>query len=74
MVPSFEYSEKHSGVDCFFSLFANVFENASDLFISGDAVCLNKFNAQKQPVRLEQIMSRKKDFLPKIGDVLRNVH
>jgi len=88
MVPSFEYDEEHFEkirakidqlkkamyVDCFFALFTNVFENASDLFVSGDAVCLKKVGAQKQPVRLKQVMSRKKDFLPKIGDVLRNIH
>ncbi len=88
MVPSFEYSEKHfeeirakidhlrkaMGIDCFFALFTNVFENASELFVSGDAVCLNKVGAQKQPVRLKQVMSRKKDFLPKIGHLLRNIY
>ncbi len=88
MVPSFEYSEKHSeeirakidhlkkamDIDCFFALFTNVFENASELFVSGDTVCLNKVGAQKQPVILRQVMSRKKDFLPKIGRLLRNIY
>ncbi len=87
MVPSFEYSEGHSeeikakmdylrrvmSMDCFFALFTNVFENASDLFVSGDSICLNKFNAREQPVRLDKVMSRKKDFLPMIGQVVRNI-
>ncbi len=85
MVPSFEYSQNHSeeiknalehfrksmNVDCFFALFTNVFENASDLFAAGDSSCLNKAEVRKQPIRLEKIMSRKKDFLPRIGAILR---
>ena len=87
MVPSFEYSQTHSeeiksalehfrksmNVDCFFALFTNVFENASDLFADGDSTCLNKAEVRKQPIRLEKIMSRKKDFLPKIGEILRKI-
>ncbi len=87
MVPSFEYDRAHSeeiketvehlrksmGVDCFFALFTNVFENASDLFASGENSCLSKSEIHEQPTRLNNVMSRKKDFLPKIGSVLRKI-
>ncbi len=87
MVPSFEYDKKRAkeiektvkrirknfGLDCFFVLFTNVFENASDLFVDGDATCLSKFSSQKQPITLKNVMSRKKDFLPKIGQILRDM-
>ncbi len=87
MAPSFEYDRRHAeeiqktikrirtnaGLDCFFVLFTNVFENASDLFVDGEQACLNKFSSQKQPITLKNVMSRKKDFLPKIGQILRSM-
>ncbi len=87
MVPSFEYDRKRSqeirneikkirknaGLDCFFVLFTNVFENGSDLFVDGDQACLNSVVSSTQPVTLKNVMSRKKDFLPKIGQILRNM-
>jgi manganese-dependent inorganic pyrophosphatase len=88
MVPSFEYDRKHAeeiqkevkrirknaGLDCFFVLFTNVFENASDFFADGEQACLNKLLTHKQPVTLKNVMSRKKDFLPKVGQILRNMN
>ncbi len=57
-------------VDCFFCLFTNVFEESSDLFISSDEECLLKFKSN--PVRLEGVMSRKKDFLPYLAKIIHN--
>ncbi len=85
MVPSFDFDMKRAdeilmevkkmrkrmGLDCLFVLFTNVFENASDLFVDGDASCLNKMEIHSQPLRLEKVMSRKKDFLPQLGKILR---
>ncbi|MDD5419623.1 MAG: putative manganese-dependent inorganic diphosphatase [Methanomicrobiaceae archaeon] len=86
MAPSFEYAGRHAeeirqalerfrvttDSDCVFALFTNVFANASDLFAAGDEACLSKMDIRDQPVRLENVMSRKKDFLPKFGETLRD--
>ncbi len=87
MTSSFEFSETHAreireelerlrtatGVDCFFALFTNVFADASDLFAAGDDACLTKLGLREQPVRLEGVISRKKDFLPKFGQIFRDL-
>nr|WP_128693228.1 putative manganese-dependent inorganic diphosphatase [Methanoculleus taiwanensis] len=87
MVSTFEYSEQNAdlirqslerlrsatGTDCFLALFTNVFENASDLFAAGEDACLTKLALRDQPVRLEGVMSRKKDFLPQFGQMFRNL-
>jgi len=86
-VPSFEFSTAHAdeigvkvealreetGADFFVALFTNVFENASDLFAAADEVNLAKMGMADQPKRLEGVMSRKKDFLPQFGNMLRNL-
>ncbi|HEU23605.1 MAG: putative manganese-dependent inorganic diphosphatase [Athalassotoga sp.] len=83
MVASFDFSSSRSNeiiskmsklrdsmnVDCFFCLFTNVFENSSDLFISSDEECLLKFRSN--PVRMEGVMSRKKDFLPHLAKIIK---
>ncbi|HOI12705.1 MAG TPA: putative manganese-dependent inorganic diphosphatase [Methanoculleus sp.] len=85
MTSSFDFAETHAdeiraeldhlrttmGVDCFFALFTNVFSNASDLFAAGDEACITKLDLRDQPVRLEGVMSRKKDFIPKFGQIFR---
>ncbi len=85
MTSSFEFSEIHAaeiraeierlraamGVDCFFALFTNVFANASDLFAAGEEGCITRLDLRDQPRRLEGVMSRKKDFIPKFGQVFR---
>jgi len=87
MTSSFAFAETHAdeiraelehlrtamGVDCFFALFTNVFANASDLFASGDEACISKLELRDQPVRLEGVMSRKKDFIPKFGQMFRQL-
>jgi manganese-dependent inorganic pyrophosphatase len=85
MVTSFDFSNSKSNeivskmaklrnsmnVDYFFCLFTNVFENSSDLFLSADEDCLLKFES-KNPLRLENVMSRKKDFLPYVAKIIQN--
>jgi manganese-dependent inorganic pyrophosphatase len=87
MTSSFAFAETHAeeiraeldrlrttmGVDCFFALFTNVFSNASDLFAAGDEACITKLDLRDQPVRLEGVMSRKKDFIPKFGQMFRQL-
>ena len=87
MASSFDFAETHAteirkeierlrttmGVDCFFALFTNVFSNASDLFAAGDEACIAKMDLRDQPVRLEGVMSRKKDFIPKFGHMFRQL-
>ena len=87
MASSFAFAETHAdeirtelehlrttlGVDCFFALFTNVFANASDLFAAGDEACIAKLDLRDQPVRLEGVMSRKKDFIPKFGQMFRQL-
>ena len=87
MTSSFDFAENNAGeiraeidrlrttmgVDCFFALFTNVFGNASDLFAAGDEACIAKLELRDQPVRLEGVMSRKKDFIPKFGQMFRQI-
>ncbi|HBU00597.1 MAG: putative manganese-dependent inorganic pyrophosphatase, partial [Thermotoga petrophila] len=62
------------GVKHFFVLFTNPVEEASLLMMDGDQKLVEKaFNAEKKDglFLLKGVMSRKKDFVPKIGEVLR---
>lgn len=87
MVPSFEFSTVHAdeikekiialrketGSDFFVALFTNVFENGSDLFAAAEEGHLAKLGMTEQPRRLPGVMSRKKDFLPQFGSMLRDL-
>jgi manganese-dependent inorganic pyrophosphatase len=87
MVPSFAFGEAHSEkiarelallretgrVDIYAVLLTNVFENVSDLFIAADEATVSRLGWADQPVRLEGVMSRKKDFLPRLGSMLRQL-
>jgi manganese-dependent inorganic pyrophosphatase len=87
MVPSYEFGSRHAaaihaeidaqrrarGIDIFLALFTNVFEHGSDLFATGDEAVLARLGWKSQPVRLEGVMSRKKDFLPRFGSMLRRL-
>ncbi|NYT06245.1 MAG: putative manganese-dependent inorganic diphosphatase [Methanomicrobiales archaeon] len=87
MVPSFAYPQHNrdaillevgrlrdsTGSDAFAALFTDIFENASDLFLAADDAMLAALGYGAQPVRLEGVMSRKKDFLPDFGQKIRNL-
>lgn len=87
MIPTFEFSHKNSdeilrisrkikkntGTDIFAVLITSVFENSSELYIAADDIVISKTGAGKQPVLLEGIMSRKNDFLPWFGRILKNI-
>jgi len=87
MVPSFRYPETEAegirrelsrqkdaqGVDLYLALFTGVLEDASLLFAAGDDTLLTALDMRDQPVRLEGVLSRKKDFLPRFGQMLRQL-
>jgi manganese-dependent inorganic pyrophosphatase len=87
MVPSTEFTTRHGDeirsliqklrvlmeVDVFVVLITSVYENGSDLFASGDDYTLQRLNYDDQPIRLEGVMSRKKDFLPQFGQMIRGL-
>ncbi|MDO9538877.1 MAG: putative manganese-dependent inorganic diphosphatase [Methanocalculus sp.] len=87
MVPSSEFTTRHGDeirsiiqklrvlmeVDIFVVLITCVYENGSDLFASGDDYTLQRLNYENQPIRLDGVMSRKKDFLPQFGQMIRGL-
>jgi manganese-dependent inorganic pyrophosphatase len=87
MVPGFHYPEKESaairrelfqltkshGVDMYLVLFTGVLEDASLLYAAGDDALLTALDMRDQPLRLEGVLSRKKDFLPRFGQMLRQL-
>ncbi|WP_421907870.1 putative manganese-dependent inorganic diphosphatase [Methanolacinia petrolearia] len=87
MVPTFEFShensqeiistskkiKKSSGVDIFAVLLTSVFENSSELYLVADEIVLSNTGAEKQPLLLEGMMSRKNDFIPWFGHILKNL-
>jgi len=87
MIPTFEFSHENSkdilkisnkiktssGVDIFAVLLTSVFENSSELYIVADDVVISKTGAEEQPLILEGMMSRKNDFIPWFGGILKNL-
>jgi manganese-dependent inorganic pyrophosphatase len=86
MVPSFAWNTERSGAidgavaelrertgaDLAAALFTSVMENASDLHAAADGILLRRLFPGGLPVRLDGMMSRKKDFLPWLGARLGN--
>ncbi|NLD57978.1 MAG: putative manganese-dependent inorganic diphosphatase [Methanomicrobiales archaeon] len=86
MVPSLEWSDKRrasvceevermragSSFDLVLVLFTSVIENASDVYGDADRALLLALFGRELPVRLDGVMSRKKDFLPWLGAQLRD--
>ncbi|MEI7434152.1 MAG: putative manganese-dependent inorganic diphosphatase [Methanomicrobiales archaeon] len=66
-----EILRKEHGVHLYLALFTNVMGNTSYLFAAGDKNTLLGLEYTIQPVRLDGVMSRKKDFLPVFGQKLR---
>ncbi|PWR73298.1 putative manganese-dependent inorganic diphosphatase [Methanospirillum stamsii] len=67
-----QYQTMH-GYDLSIVLVTDVIGQTSFLFASGDSGLVNKMGYQKQPVVLEGVMSRKKDFFPVFGQRFRQV-
>ena len=68
-----EQLRKGHGADLYMALFTDVIGNASDLFVAGDHTLLAELDYETQPVHLEGVMSRKKDFVPVFGQKLKNI-
>jgi manganese-dependent inorganic pyrophosphatase len=73
IIAGLERLRKEGGVHLFLALFTDVIGNRSHLFAAGDAAVLSALGYADQPVVLEGVMSRKKDFLPVFGQKLRNL-
>ncbi|HQJ88648.1 MAG TPA: putative manganese-dependent inorganic diphosphatase [Methanoregulaceae archaeon] len=86
MVPSFAFPEEHGGeirrelglyrasqrADLAVVLYTSVFENASlAFFAANDEAWLGRLNLDGEPLLLRDVMSRKKDFVPRLGQLLR---
>jgi manganese-dependent inorganic pyrophosphatase len=68
-----EQARSAAGISLSLILFTNVLENASDLYGAGDPLLLREIFGEPLPVRLSGVMSRKKDFLPWLGERLKKV-
>jgi manganese-dependent inorganic pyrophosphatase len=87
MVPSFSFPQAHAneirlelvrlrmqqGVDVYLGMFTSVAGNGSDLFAAAESHLLTRLELHTQPVRLANMMSRKKDLLPWFGEKLRSL-
>lgn len=87
MVPSFSWNRERdidiqkeilsirtgSGADIVLVLFTSVTENASELYGTAEPGFLRTVFGNDLPIRLEGVMSRKKDFLPLLGEKLRTL-
>jgi len=86
MVPSSDFVQVHApgirdalgqlrarrGVELYLGMFTSIAENASELFAAGEAPLLGDLGLGDQPVRLDGMMSRKKDLIPWFGERLRD--
>jgi manganese-dependent inorganic pyrophosphatase len=87
MVPSFVYNREREEeirsildalrgshrVDLYIVLFTDVLEEASEVYIAGEDAVLFRLGFRDQPRHMQGIMSRKKDFLPQFGSLLRSM-
>jgi Inorganic pyrophosphatase/exopolyphosphatase len=87
MVPGYDFSRERqheihtilhhlrerNRVDLYIALFTNVVEEGSDVYLAGDETMISRLGFHEQPLRKEGIMSRKKDFLPWLGQLLRSL-
>ncbi|MBP5082918.1 MAG: putative manganese-dependent inorganic diphosphatase [Methanomicrobium sp.] len=87
LIPTFDFSadnreeitkavqalKKSNSADIFAALLTSVFENGSELYLAADAAVLTDCGITAQPIRKEGMMSRKNDFIPWFGEILRNL-
>lgn len=86
MVPSFAFPQSHGDeirrelgrlrasrrADLAVALYTSVLEDASlAYFAAADDGLLDRLGIGDQPLRLDGVLSRKKDFLPRLGQLLR---
>ncbi len=87
LIPTFDFSadnreeitkavqalKKSNSADIFAALLTSVFENGSELYLAADTAVLTGCGITEQPLRKEGMMSRKNDFIPWFGEILRNL-
>lgn len=87
MVPSFSWNRERDekiraelagmrsgcGADIVLALFTSVMENASEVYGDAEPALLFALFGRDLPMRLDGVMSRKKDFLPWLGEKLRTM-
>jgi manganese-dependent inorganic pyrophosphatase len=87
MIPSFSFSQARTdeirgelarlrirqGADFYLGMFTSVVENGSDLFAAAKSQLITRLELRNQPVRLANMMSRKKDLLPWFAEKLRSL-
>jgi manganese-dependent inorganic pyrophosphatase len=87
MIPSFTWNRERSDVilaelatlmtgtktDLAIALFTCVMENASEAYGAADGALIRDLFGDAHPLRFDGVMSRKKDFLPWLGNRLREL-
>jgi manganese-dependent inorganic pyrophosphatase len=87
MVPSFSWNRERSvaiqaelavlqagtKTDLAIALFTSVMDNASDVYGTAEEPLISRVFRAGLPLRFDGVMSRKKDFLPWLGDRLREL-
>ncbi len=88
MVPTFDFCHQNNDEirrevnkihqsslpDLYLAMYTSVFENASMVYAQArDQLLLDGLGFSSIPVTMEGVMSRKNDFIPKIGSLLKNI-
>ncbi|UUX92457.1 putative manganese-dependent inorganic diphosphatase [Methanoplanus endosymbiosus] len=85
MIPTFEFAEENKdeisteinnlravrNADVYGAMFTSVFDDGSLLFLSADEHIVSASGAKDQPLMLKGVMSRKNDFIPWFGKILK---
>ena len=88
LTPSYEYArsavddiyaalrekmQEPNAPDMYIALYTSVAEMGSDMFAVADEATMMKMHWGKEPLHLEGVVSRKKDFVPHFGRILANI-
>jgi manganese-dependent inorganic pyrophosphatase len=88
LTPSYEYArtacndiysalrekmKEPNAPDIYIALYTSVSEMGSDMFAVADEATMLKMHWDAEPQHLEGVVSRKKDFVPKLGRILANI-
>lgn len=88
MVPTFDFCHQNSAEirrevdkihhsslpDLYLAMYTSVFENASMIYAQAkDHLLLEELGFAETPTTMEGVMSRKNDFIPKVGSLLKNI-
>lgn len=88
LTPSYEYArnaaadiyaalrekrQEANAPDIYIALYTSVSEMGSDMFAVADDATMMKMRWGKEPLHLDGVVSRKKDFVPHFGRILANI-